>query len=121
MASSHVYAGPAATALPATPKRGGGGCAMNNTQSDLNAPRGVATTFIENSTYDYAFLEGRMLTCTRNAPRLLSARYVDLIKIPRSGLRLLFFALLAFGFELRVLVLVQDPFCLLHIFVLALF
>jgi len=74
MASSHVYAGPAATALPATPKRGGGGCAMNDTQTDLNAPRGVATTFIENSTYDYAFLEGRMLTRTRNAPRLLSAR-----------------------------------------------
>ena len=80
----------------------------------------MATTFIESST-DYAFLEGRMLACTRNAPRLLSARYVDLIKIPRSGLRLLFFALLAFGFELRELVLVQDPFCLLHIFVLARF
>ena len=95
---------------------------MNNTgtQSNLNVPREVATTFIESST-DYAFLEGHMLTCTRNAPRLLSARCVDLIKIPRSGLRLLFFALLAFGFELRELVLVQDPFRLLHIFVLARF
>ncbi len=31
---------------------------MNDMQSNLNAPRGVATTFIENSTYDYAFLEG---------------------------------------------------------------
>ena len=70
---------------------------------------------------DYAFLESHMLTCTRNAPRLLSARCVDLIEIPRSGLCLLFFALLAFGFELRELVLVQDPFCLLHIFVLARF
>jgi hypothetical protein len=94
---------------------------VNKTQSNLNAPPGVATTFIENSTHDYAFLEGRMLTCTRNAPRLLSARCVDLIGIPRSGLRLLFLALLAFGFELGVLVLGQDPFCLLHIFVLARF
>jgi hypothetical protein len=67
----------------------------------------VATTFIESSTHDYAFLEG-MLACTRNAPRLLSARCVDLIGIPRLGLRLIFLALLAFGFELRVLLLGQD-------------
>ena len=37
------------------------------------------------------------------------------------GLRLLFFALLAFGLELGELLLGQDPFCLLHIFVLARF
>jgi len=41
MASSHVYAGPAATALPATPKRGGGGCAMNDTQTDILTPHGA--------------------------------------------------------------------------------
>jgi hypothetical protein len=81
----------------------------------------VAATFIESSTYDYAFLNGRMLTRTRNAPRLLSARCINLIGIPRSGLRLFFLALLAFGFELRVLLLGQDPFCLLLIFFLARF
>ena len=55
MASSHVYAGPAATALPATPKRGGGRSVVNaGTQSNLNVPREVATTFIESSPHDYA-------------------------------------------------------------------
>jgi len=34
----------------------------------------------------------------------------------RSGLRLLFFALLALGFELRVLLRRQDPFGCFHVF-----
>src|SRR5258707_796565 len=53
---------------------------------------------------------------TWNAPRLLSARSVDLVASPRSGLRVVFFAFLALGFELRVLLLRQDSFCLLHVF-----
>ncbi len=81
-------------------------------------PADVATTFIEGECTIAHFGMPRS-TCTRNAPRLLPARCADLIRILRSGLCLVFFALLAFGFEFRVLVLVQDRFCLLHVFVLA--
>src|SRR5213080_4405575 len=45
---------------------------------------------------------------TRNAPRLLSARSLDLIANSRLGLRLLFFAFLALGFELCELLWRQD-------------
>src|SRR5436309_11363756 len=38
-----------------------------------------------------------------------------------SGLRLVLVAFLAFGFELRVLLLGQDSFCLLHVFSFARF
>ncbi len=71
--------------LLATPKLSGGGCAISHSFN------GYWT---------------RMRT--RNAPRLLSARSLDLIASSRLGLRLLFFALLALGFELCELLWRQD-------------
>src|SRR5438874_1455313 len=50
---------------------------------------------------------------------LFHAARVNLIASPRSGLRLLLFALLALGLELRVLVRSQDSFCRFHVFGLA--
>src|SRR5438552_14580973 len=58
---------------------------------------------------------------TRNAPRLLSARSLDLIASSRSGLRVSFLAFLALGFELCELLRSQDCFCLLPVFGLARF
>src|SRR6266542_2740701 len=59
---------------------------------------------------------------TWNAPRLLSARSLNLLASPRSSLRVTFLAFaFALGFELRVLLLGQDCFCVLHVFGLARF